>query len=88
MLEAIRETSRTCHVVLAKTIERKKSYFAQSDVYDGFDFAPGEQQSKVSWGYVSLPDDVRYVPRSCGLPMTPASTRSHWPQSAPVRRVR
>ncbi len=64
LLEAIRETSRTCHVVLAKTIERKKFYFAQSDVYDGFDFAPpGEQQSKVSWGYVSLPDDVRYVPR-------------------------
>ena len=64
LLDAIREASLTCKVVLPKTIGRDGSYVTRSDVYDGFDFKlPDREQSRVSWGYILLHEDVRHIPR-------------------------
>jgi CHASE2 domain-containing sensor protein len=69
LLEAIRDTSPKCKIVLAKIMIRNENYETKSDVYDGFDFKlPGLAQSRVSWGYVILPTDKRYVPRILRLP--------------------
>jgi CHASE2 domain-containing sensor protein len=64
LLEAIRASSRECKIVLAKTLDRDESYVTRADVYDGFDFKlPERGRSRVSWGYVILPTDLRYIPR-------------------------
>jgi hypothetical protein len=63
-LQTIRAVSQKCKVVLGKTLGRDGAYFTQSDVYDGFPFVlPAHKLDRVSWGYVILPPDVRYVPR-------------------------
>jgi CHASE2 domain-containing sensor protein len=64
LLEAIRDVSQNCKVVLAKTVGRENTYVMQSDIYDGFNFKlPEVPQRRVSWGYVILPNDKRYLPR-------------------------
>jgi CHASE2 domain-containing sensor protein len=58
-LQAVKDVSLKRPVVLPKTIGLAgKSYFAESDIDDGYDFGPGN----VLRGYISLPYDKREVP--------------------------
>lgn len=61
-LNAVKSASQQrVTVILPKTIgwdEKQKSYVAESDIYNGFDFGGGN----VRFGYIALPDDTRRVP--------------------------
>lgn len=58
-LAAVKDVSHTRPIVLAKTIGLAgKTYFPESDIMDGYDFAGGT----VLQGYISLPYDKREVP--------------------------
>jgi hypothetical protein len=62
LLRAIKYVSQRRKIVLPRTLDfdRQHNYVLRSDIYDGFDFGPNNEN--IYMGYIALPYDLRRIP--------------------------